>query len=307
MKKFGILSLAVLIGLIGLIGLASCGNGNEASKTGNTAESSSSKEALKTENTTERSSSKEALMAENTTESSSSKEAPKIVEVSGDYYESVPTDKDRVELYKVNERIWVHKTYMKINGADTPSNGLIAITSDGLFLVDTPWTNGQTNVLLKLAKDVFKQDITTAVITHAHADRIGGIDTLIKNDIEVRCTDLTAKEAEKNGFTKPDTIIGTETDFSVGDVDIETYYPGKGHSPDNITVWFPQYKVLFGGCLLKSLDAKDRGSVTDADIGQWSISIARLKDKYPKAEVVIPGHGQWDGPDIFKHTLELVS
>ncbi len=280
MKKIEVLLFAVLTGLIGL---TACGGGKEAPQNVNTAENT--------------------IKAE----SSTGKETAKLVEVSGDYYESVPAEKDRVELYKLNERLWVHKTYMDISGASTPSNGLIAVTSDGLFLVDTPWTNEQTDVLLKLAKNVFKQDITDAVITHAHSDRIGGIDTLLKKDIEVRCTGLTAKEAEKNGFTKPGTIIGEEADFSVGDIDIETYYPGRGHSPDNITVWFPRYKVLFGGCLLKSLDSKDMGSVTDADLGQWPLSVGKLIDKYPDAEVVIPGHGRWGGSDILEHTVELVS
>lgn len=280
MKKIGALSFAVLIGLIGL---TACTGGKEASQNLNTPENT--------------------IKAE----SSIGRETSKLAEVSGDYYESAPTEKDRVELYKLNERLWVHKTYMDVGGASTPSNGLIAVTSDGLFLVDTPWTNEQTDVLIKLAKDVFKQDITDAVITHAHADRIGGIDTLLENDIEVRCTGLTAKEAEKNGFTKPGTIIGEEADFSVGDIDIETYYPGRGHSPDNITVWFPRYKVLFGGCLLKSLDSKDKGSVTDADLGQWPLSVGKLIDKYPDAEVVIPGHGRWGGSDILEHTVELVN
>ncbi len=301
MKKIRLLIFAVLIGLVGL---TACSGGKEASQNAGTAENT-----VKTESSTAKEASQNANPAENTVEavSSTAKEASKLAEVSGDYYESVPTEKNRVELYKLNERLWVHKTYMDIGGVGTPSNGLIAITSDGLFLVDTPWNNEQTGVLLKLAKDVFKQDITDAVITHAHADRIGGIDTLLENDIEVRCIGLTAKEAEKNGFTKPGTIIGEEAAFSVGDIDIETYYPGRGHSPDNITVWFPRYKVLFGGCLLKSLDSKDKGSITDADLEQWSSSVRKLVDKYPDAEVVIPGHGQWGGLDILKHTEELVN
>lgn len=30
---------------------------------------------------------------------------------------------------------------------------------------------------------------------------------------------------------------------------------GGGHSFDNITVWLPSDKVLFGGCLVKSISA----------------------------------------------------
>lgn len=65
------------------------------------------------------------------------------------------------------------------------------------------------------------------------------------------------------------------------------YYPGKGHSADNIVVWLPQYKVLFGGCLVKSLDYGGLGSTTDA-------------------EVIVPGHGGWGSIELTEHTLELL-
>lgn len=56
-----------------------------------------------------------------------------------------------------------------------------------------------------------------------------------------------------------------------------------------------------------SLDSKDKGSITDADLEQWSSSVGKVVDKYPEAEVVIPGHGKCSGFDILEHTPELVS
>ncbi|HEX2946743.1 MAG TPA: subclass B1 metallo-beta-lactamase [Clostridia bacterium] len=286
MKKIGLLVLILSL----LAGAVACSNSN---KTSNAAGDS----AGTIEKTNET-----ASPADNSAGTAATA-AAKTEAVTEQYYDNGLTGENRVELHKINDRLWVHITY----AVSTPSNGLLAVTSEGLVLIDTPWTNRQTKELLKLAKEVFKQDVTVAVITHAHSDRIGGIDTLLENGIDARCIELTAKEAEKNGFTRPETIIDPETDFSVGDVDIEAYYPGKGHSPDNITVWFPQYKVLFGGCLLKPMEAKDRGSITDADTLEWPVSIGRLQDKYPEAGIVIPGHGKWGGPDILKRTLDLVS
>ena len=46
-----------------------------------------------------------------------------------------------------------------------------------------------------------------------------------------------------------------------GTYSIEAFYPGPGHSPDNIVVWIPEARVLFGGCLVKSAGAKGLAAV----------------------------------------------
>lgn len=220
-------------------------------------------------------------------------------------FEKFGTDPNTVELSKLNDKLWVHTTYENIGGYKTPSNGLLIITSKGLVLVDTPWNNEQTEELLEFAETTLKKEFTLAIITHAHQDRIGGIDTLLAEGIEVRSIDLTMEEAEKNGFAKPTSLLDDDAKLKVGDIEIETYYPGEGHSRDNITVWLPKYKVLFGGCLVKSMDS-NLGSITDANLDEWPNSMKHVLDRYSDAEVVIPGHGQWGSLDLVKHTLELL-
>lgn len=229
------------------------------------------------------------------------------VEVYEEFYKSGSSDENYIELYKINDTIWVHTSYSKYNGYRVPSNGIVVITKEGLVLVDTPWNNEQTGELLRLTKKVFKKDTIIAIITHAHDDRIGGIDTLLENKVDVRSTKMTLKEAEKRGFKKTQPKLDSEPKFSVGNIDVEVFYPGEGHTADNITVWFPQYKVLFGGCLIKSLDSKDKGNIEDANLQQWPYSVEKLLEKYPDAEIVIPGHGEWGSLDLIRHTLKLVN
>lgn len=211
-----------------------------------------------------------------------------------------------VELHKVKNNIWVHTTYSDYNGIRTPSNGLVIDTSKGLVLIDTPWNDEQAKELVKLAKGKFKKDFSMALITHAHEDRIGGISTLLEDRTDVRSTSLTAELAEKNGFKKPEPSLDSNPVIKVGDVNFEVFYPGEGHSADNIVVWIPQYKVIFGGCLVKAMDSKSIGSTTDANIEQWPVSLKKVLEKYPEAEVVIPGHGNWGGIELMEHTLELL-
>lgn len=296
MKKVYLLMSIVIIFLSSF---TSCTKNDSAFQENNVKENSSTSDTTSRENNT--------ASRENNTISRENDTASQEYDVKEIFYQSGSNDKNYVELYKVNNNIWVHTTYSNYEGNRTPSNGIIAITSDGLILVDTPWNNEQTEELIKLTKSVFKKDIIIAIITHAHADRIGGIDTLLANKVDVRSTGLTAKESEKNGFKQPQPSLDEEPAFSVGDLDIEVFYPGEGHSVDNITVWFPQNKALFGGCLIKSADSTNIGSVTDANAQQWPDSVNKVIEKYPDAETVIPGHGNWGSLDIINHTLDLLS
>jgi metallo-beta-lactamase class B len=215
-------------------------------------------------------------------------------------------DSNYVELTKVNDNMWVHTTYEDYNGSRTPSNGFVIDTSEGLILIDTPWNDEQTKELIKLAKSKLNKDFSIAIITHAHEDRIGGINTLLENEIDVRSTVLTAQLAERNGYKKPTPSLDSEASIKVGDVSFEVFYPGEGHSQDNIVVWFPKDKVLFGGCIIKALDSKSLGSITDANLEEWPVSVQKILEKYSDANVVIPGHGKWGSMELVRHTLELV-
>ena len=54
------------------------------------------------------------------------------------------------------------------------------------------------------------------------------------------------------------------------------------------------------------MDSKGLGSTTDANIEQWPVSAKKVLEKYPDADVVIPGHGKWGGIELLEHTLGLL-
>lgn len=235
-----------------------------------------------------------------------SEDAAKSAVIEEQVLKSGTEDSNYVELNKVKDGIWVHTTYTDYKGSRTPSNGLVIETSDGLVLIDTPWNDEQTKELIKLTKSSFGKDLSLAVITHAHVDRIGGINTLLENKVAVRSTGLTAELAGEYGFRKPEPTLDSNPAFKHGEVAIEVFYPGEGHSSDNVVVWLTQEKVLFGGCIVKDLSSKGLGSTTDANIEQWPVSLGKVLDRYSEADVVIPGHGKWGGIELIKHTLELL-
>lgn len=222
------------------------------------------------------------------------------------FYKSGTDDSNYVELKKIADNFWLHISYANYpDGTRLGSNGLLAVTSKGLVLIDTPWNNDQTKELLKLTKSVFQKNITLAVITHAHADRIGGIDTLLENGIKVKSTELTALAAEMGKFQKPEPSLEYEDSLTSDDIRLDTFYPGPGHSMDNIVVWFPQSKVLFGGCLVKTMSAKEANVSADSDPEHWADSLKLVLDKYKDASLVIPGHGETGGVELLEHTYDL--
>lgn len=213
---------------------------------------------------------------------------------------------DDIELHQIDDEVWAHTSYMDYKGVRTPSNGLVIVTSEGMLLIDTPWNDEQTQTLIEAAEDNFKQPFIKAVLTHAHSDRMGGINELIKNDIETYSTRLTAELAEKIGVQRPSKNIESDGVMSLGHLKFNVFYPGEGHSKDNIVIWMPEKEILFAGCLVKDLAATTIGNTTDANIQQWGTSLDKLLKKYEDASIVIPGHGKWGDAELIKHTIQLI-
>ncbi len=211
-----------------------------------------------------------------------------------------------VTLSKIEDSVWVHTAYKIINQVIIPSNGLIIRTQAGLILIDTPWDDSLTVELLDSAKMRFDQDVVVAIITHAHADRIGGINTLHKKGIKVIGFKLTCQKAKELGFEIPEQVSAADTTFVIGHETLELFYPGAGHTIDNSVVWIPERKILFGGCLVKAEEFSDLGNITEADLNEWPQSIQALMKKFPAVKTVVPGHGTWGGQNLLKHTADLL-
>jgi metallo-beta-lactamase class B len=81
-------------------------------------------------------------------------------------------------------------------------------------------------------------------------------------------------------------------------------YFGEGHTKDNIVSYFPSEKVLFGGCLIKEVNAS-KGYLGDANISEWSGTVQSVKRKYGNAKIVLPGHGKPGGMELLDYTIEL--
>jgi glyoxylase-like metal-dependent hydrolase (beta-lactamase superfamily II) len=88
---------------------------------------------------------------------------------------------------------------------------------------------------------------------------------------------------------------------------VEAFYPGPGHTADNVVVQVLGTDLLFGGCMIRPLESGSAGNTADADLAAWPGSVARTAEAYPHVRRVIPSHGAPAGRELFDHTIAVVS
>lgn len=212
-----------------------------------------------------------------------------------------------VALIPIKESVWIHRSHGVVGGKLMASNGLVIRTSLGAVLIDTAWTLAQTEELLQMIQTKWGLGVHFVIITHFHEDRRGGIESFIQRNIPVYTSKHTSSLLEKKGIlAKTKSDLNFNNRLVSGTTAIEIYYPGEGHAPDNLVVWLPSTHILFGGCLVKSLDSIDMGNLTDANLSLWPGSLKNLLSRYPDMEVVVPGHGDWGKMDLIRHSLRLL-
>jgi metallo-beta-lactamase class B len=208
----------------------------------------------------------------------------------------------KVEVEGLVNRLLVHRS---TDASGIPSNGLIFSTKNGLVLIDTAWSESQTEAILRYGDEHLKQPWLGAVITHDHADRAGGLGALLRRRIPVAALDLTVASLEKRGVRGVTALFAAARGAHKDARGFEAFYPGPGHAPDNIVVKMED--VVFGGCLIKSAAATDLGFTGDANLAAWPAAVRRVSERYGKTTVV-PGHGPVDATGaIYDHTLKLLA
>ncbi|TXK33744.1 subclass B1 metallo-beta-lactamase [Pontibacter qinzhouensis] len=212
----------------------------------------------------------------------------------------------KLEVKELAPQVWVHTSFGVFGGQTFPSNGLIVATVDGVLLIDTAWGEEQTEQLLNWVQENLQQPVKMCLVTHAHDDRMGGIAVLQQQQIPVLSSALTAELAPGKNLGMPDPRLAVGKKQKMGGQQFEAYFPGAGHSPDNLVVYLPKQQILFGGCLVKDVTATNLGNLADADLQSWPQAIRQLQQRYPKTKTVVPGHGPCSNTSALDHTLELL-
>jgi len=220
-------------------------------------------------------------------------------------HETIKISKD-LELIKISDNAYVHVSYGNLpDYGRIAANGLIFINHSNAYLFDTPWTDSLTMVLVTYLQNHMRLNIAGFIPNHWHNDCMGGLGYLQSQRIDSYANQKTIDIARSKNLAVPAHGFKDSLQLSLGNKVIDCYFLGASHSLDNIVVWIPSEKILFPGCMVKSLNSVDLGNTADGDLIAYPGTIDKLIKKFKTAKIVIPGHGQIGGPDLLIHTRNL--
>ncbi|MBU1101531.1 MAG: subclass B1 metallo-beta-lactamase [Bacteroidetes bacterium] len=211
---------------------------------------------------------------------------------------------------------------------------LVKVDSAEFILVDTPFTNEATERLHNWMRDKFGEFKLKVINGHFHGDCLGGNDYFNSIGVPTYGSSLTKQLVEERGEEShsgtlqmlnrnedkryynimkdnvdapPSNLFQLEDGltFTYPNEEVEIYFPGHAHAPDNIVVYFKNKNVLFGGCMIKPLDNRSKGYVGAANFETWAGSVQNVMDRFGNAEIVMPGHGRWGDNSLLKHTYDI--
>ena len=214
---------------------------------------------------------------------------------------------DDLQLTPIKDSIFMHTSWCQTQTfGRVPSNGLVIIRKGQAIMIDTPMNNELTKRLTEFIEDSLNVRLVKLIAGHYHDDCIGGLEYLQKRGIESIANSMTVTKCMEEKLPVPSISFTDSLNLDFNGMRLECRYFGGGHTIDNITIWIPEKQILFGGCLVKSLESDNLGYIGEADIANWGSTVTKLLRKYNNAEFVIPGHGNLGDSGLLSHTIDLV-
>ena len=215
------------------------------------------------------------------------------------------TEEPKLKISHLIDDFYIYTTYNDYEGIKLPANGMYLITNNGGILFDTPWDTTQFQPLLDSIQLKHNKNVILCIATHWHNDRTEGLEYYKKQGIKTYTTRLTDEFSKKNGKKRAEYLIENDTIFNIAQYTFETYYPGQGHTADNIVIWFNNEKILYGGCLIKGADAEDLGYLGDANISEYETTLINVQKKCPDPKFIIVSHHDWNNVNSLNHSIKL--
>lgn len=221
--------------------------------------------------------------------------------------EAITINED-LQLLPIAEDLYVHISWLENEQYGRfSSNGMVFIQDGKAMIVDTPMEDQLTEDLVTYLKEELQVEISLAVPGHFHDDCLKGLPYLHAQGAHSIAGKKTVEICKAKGLVVPQRSFRKKKKVKFGDSRVELRYFGGGHAPDNIVVWFPDQKVLFGGCLIRSLETNNLGNTGDAVMDEWGPTVAKIQRALPEIEKVIPGHGSVGDVALLSHTIQLTA
>lgn len=211
----------------------------------------------------------------------------------------------KLKISNLTEDFYIYTTYNDYEGSQIPAHGMYLLTNNGVVLFDTPWDTTQFQPLLDSIKLKHKKTVTVCIATHWHGDRTEGLEYYMQQGIKTYTTLLTDELSKVNNKKRAEFLMMKDTIFNIGQYSFEIYYPGAGHTEDNIIAWFSKEKILYGGCLIKGADAENLGYLGDANTSEYQTTLKKVKKKCPDPKFIVVSHHDWNNVNSLEHSIKL--
>ena len=198
-------------------------------------------------------------------------------------------------------------------------NSVVYVGPEWVTVVGATWTPETAELLAIEIRKIANKPIREVVNTNYHPDRTGGnaywqrigaqiVSTRMTYDL-LKSDWIKVVDWTRNGipsYPRLPLVLPTKTypgDFELQGGRVRALYLGPSHTPDGIFVYFPEEKVLYGGCILN----EQMGNLAFAYIAEYPKTLHKLEQLKLDIRTIIAGH--WSavhGPELIEQYLDLL-
>ncbi len=223
----------------------------------------------------------------------------------GNVHQIIAHKTDALVVQRLSPKTYQHISYLNAEKfGKVPCNGLIVVDQGEAMIIDAPTDVVASGELIDFISKHLKSRIMGVVATHFHMDCTGGLEVFHSHGITSYARHETIQLATSHKTPIPQQGFEKRQELKVGETTIINEFLGEGHTSDNIVTDIPTEKVLFGGCLIKSMGA-GKGNLADANPADWPRTVQKVRKQYGSADIVVSGHGKPGGQDLLEYTIDL--
>ena len=214
---------------------------------------------------------------------------------------------DDLYLVELSPIVWMHVSTVDIPPwGPVPANGLVYAAGEAAVIIDTPWNDRQTRELVEWLDKERGLRTEAVIVGHHHDDNMGGLGWIHGEGIPSYAIRETRDICRETGLPVPSRAVEHREILHFSGRPVEVFFPGESHTPDSIAVYLPDEKILFGGCSVRALEYRGPGNTAEANLTEWPRSMERLREAFPDARIVVPGHGEPGNLRLIDHTISLL-
>jgi len=194
---------------------------------------------------------------------------------------------NNLHIKKLSAHVYQHISFLNTNSfGRVECNGMVVVNNKEAMVFDTPTDDKSSAELISYFSQQLGCTIKAIVPTHFHEDCVGGLESFRKNKIPAFASSKTIAllQPKDPAIISHLRSFNNSVQFTIGGKKVYAEYFGEGHTKDNVIGYFPDDNAVFGGCLIKEMNAT-KGFLGDANLTAWPETVQKLKQKYPNTKI----------------------